>query len=162
MGYFKRKLDRGRSHRLVRALNDAAVDGKAWESIPGKPPRSGTFVRFSARDVHEDSGRRRGIFSAAYQALRTHELEPQLATALRTELTWFGEHLTVPNFDEPRAVFLFKSGARENMRHIWKMLHLLRKTGVWVEMQTFRKTGRVIYEDHHQVAVIPWADAESL
>lgn len=162
MGYFKRKLDRGRSHRLVRALNDAAVDGKAWQAIPGKPPRGSTFVRSSARDLHEDSRRRRGIFSAAYRAMHAHELEPRLAGALKAELTWFGEHLTVPDFDEPRAVFLFKSNARECMQRIWKMLHVLREAHVWVEMQTFRKTGRVVYEDRHQVTVIPWADATEL
>lgn len=162
MGYFKRKLDRGRSRRLVRALNDAAVDGKAWQAIPERPPRGNRFVRFSARDLHEDSGRRRGIFSAAYRALRSDGIDAKLARRLRTEIDWFCEHLHSPDMDEPRAVFLFKSTARENMRHIWVLLHALRDAGVLVEMQTIAKPGRLVYQDEQQVAVIPWADARAL
>jgi len=162
VGYFKRKLDRSRSRRLVRALNDAAVDGKAWQVIPGRPPRARAFVRFSARDQHEDSGRRRGIFSAAYRALRTHDLDPRLASRLRNELEWFGENLISPDLDHPHAIFLFKSDARACMKHIWALLHDLREAGVWVEMQTFARPGRAIYEDEQQVAVLPWADASEL
>jgi hypothetical protein len=162
VGYFKRKLDRSRSRRLVRALNDAAVDGKAWQAIPGRPPRAGGFVRFSARDLHEESGRRRGIFSAAYRVLRSHEVDPHVAHELRNELAWFGENLFSPDLDHVHAVFLFKSDARECMKHIWALLHHLREAGVWVEMQTFQRPGRAVYQDDQQVAVIPWADASEI
>jgi hypothetical protein len=162
MGYFKRKLDRGRSRRLVRALNDAAVDGKAWEVIPGHPPRGHRFVRFSARDIHEDSRRRRGIFSAAYRAVRTPGIDPKLAARIRAEIDWFCENLISPDIDKEQAVFLFKSDARECMKHIWKLLHHLREANVWVEMQTFARPGRPVYEDDQQVAVLPWADARVL
>ncbi len=162
VGYFKRKLDRGRSRRLVRALNDAAVDGKAWTAIPSAPPRKRGFVRFSARDRHEDSGRRRGIFSAAYRVLRTHELEPRLAAKLRSELAWFGENLISPDLDHARAIFLFKSDARECMKHVWALAHHLREANVWVQMQTFARPGRAVYEDEQQVAVLPWKDATGL
>lgn len=162
MGYFKRKLDRGRSRRLVRALNDAAVDGKVWQAIPGAPPRTRGFVRFSARDLHEDSGRRRGIFSAAYRALRAPDVDPRLAGRLRNEIDWFCENLISPDLEHEKAIFLFKSDARECMKHIWKLLHHLREAGVWVEMQTFARPGRPVYEDDQQVAVLPWADAHGL
>ena len=162
MGYFKRKLDRGRSRRLVRALNDAAVDGKAWQAIPERPPRKRGFVRFAARDLHEDSGRRRGIFSAAYRVLRAHEVDAHLAAQLKRELTWFGDNLISPNLDHVHAIFLFKSDARECMKHIWALLHHLREANVWVEMQTFARPGRAVYEDDQQVAVLPWADASAL
>jgi len=162
VGYFKRRLDRGQSRRIVRALNDAAVDGKAWDTIPGRPPRTHTFVRFSARDLHEDSGRRRGIFSAAYRVLRSHEVDPHLAAALKAELTWFGDNLTSPDLDHAHAIFLFKSDARECMKHIWTLLHHLREAGVWVEMQTIPRPGRIVYQDEHQIAVLPWGDASEL
>jgi hypothetical protein len=48
------------------------------------------------------------------------------------------------------------------MRRIWHLIHGLRDAGVWVEMQTFKKPGAVLYEDAHQIAVIPWADAQSI
>ena len=162
MGYFKRKLDRSRSRRLVRTLNDSAGDAQPWQAIPERPPRAVKFVRFSARDLHAESRRRRGIFAAAGDVLDSPHVRAALARRLDAELDWFNEHLRVPDLDERRAIFLFKSSARENMRHIWVLLHTLRDAGVFVEMQTIAKPGRIVYEDEHQVAVIPWADAREL
>lgn len=39
---------------------------------------------------------------------------------------------------------------------------LLRDEGVIVEMQTIERPGRVVYEDAHQLAVVPWSDAKPL
>jgi hypothetical protein len=93
MGYFKRKLDRGRSRRLVRTLNDAAVDGKAWQAIPDGPPQAPGFVRFSVHELHAESGRRRGIFSAAYDLLESAETDPLQAKAVEAALDWFERKL---------------------------------------------------------------------
>jgi hypothetical protein len=42
------------------------------------------------------------------------------------------------------------------------MIELLRRAGIWVEMQTVAKPGRILYEDEHQVAAVPWADSGPL
>jgi len=162
VGYFKRKLDRGHSRRLVRGLNDAAVDGKAWEAIPGRPPRAHTFVRFSARDQHQESGRRRGIFAAAYDLLEAEETDPIQAKAVDDALEWFRHELPIPELRDARAIFLFRTEATACMRHIWTLVHALREAGVWVEMQTVPRPGRIVYQDAHQIAVLPWADAGEL
>jgi hypothetical protein len=44
------------------------------------------------------------------------------------------------------------------MAHIWILLHARREADVWVEMQTCVNPGRVVYEDEHQIAAVPWAD----
>jgi hypothetical protein len=162
VGYFPRKLDRARLRRLVRALNDDAVTSRPWEAIPDRPPRTRHFVRFATRDRHPASRRRRGIFSATDQVLRGGDVERDVASRLEAALGWFETNLAVPRLDEDRAVFLFKSNARECMRRIWDLIHGLRDAGVWIEMQTFKKPGAVLYEDAHQIAVIPWADAKSI
>jgi hypothetical protein len=162
VGYFKRKPDRDRLRRLVRALNDDAVTSRPWAAIPDRPPRAQGFVRFSTRDRHPSSQRRRGIFSATYRALGEGDVEPDVASRLETALGWFETNLAVPKLDEDRAVFLFKSNASECMRQIRQLIHGLRDAGVWIEMQTFKNPGAVVYEDAHQIAVIPWADAKSI
>jgi hypothetical protein len=48
------------------------------------------------------------------------------------------------------------------MKHIWTLAHALREAGVWVEMQTISRPGRIVYRDEQQVAVLPWADASEL
>ena len=162
MGYFKRRLDRGRSRGLVRALNDAAVDGKAWQAIPDGPPRASAFARFSVRDLHAASGRRRGIFSAAYDLLDSAETDPSHAKAVRDALGWFERELPIPDLRRKHAIFLFKTEARACMDHIWTLADALSKAGVWVEMQTIARPGKIVYQDAQQVAVLPWADAKKL
>jgi hypothetical protein len=162
VGYFKRKLDRARARRLGRALNDHALDARPWETIPARPPKRRGFVRFATHERHPASQRRRGIFDEAYRLLRRDEVDEEIASRLYESLGWFDENLAAPELSDERAVFLFKSDAAECMRQVWTMLHALRDAGIWVEMQTFAKPGKVIYSDEHQVAVIPWADAESI
>jgi hypothetical protein len=162
MGYLKRRLDRARCREVVRLLNAEAVDGRPWEAIPDKPPRGRPFVRFSTRNRHPGSGHRRGIFSAAYAVLRKDDTDAELASGVRAGLAWFEDHLAAPDLDEARAIFLFKSQARDCMKQIWSLIESLRDAGVWVEMQTVTKPGRIVYEDEHQVAAIPWADSGPL
>ena len=162
MGYFKRKLDRGRSRRLVRALNDAAVDGKPWKAIPDGPPPAQGFVRFSVRELHAASGRRRGIFSAAYRVLRSEDTDPRHVKAVDKALEWFRRELHSPKLRNSRAIFLFRAEARDCMERIWVLSDALSKAGVQVEMQTVTRPGKLVYQDEQQVAAIPWRDASEL
>ena len=162
MGYFPRKLDRARARQETRDPHDFAAFSRPWEKIPGEAPPAGRFVRFAAHEHNESSGRRTGIFQAAYGALRRAEIEPALVERLRRDLDWFNVHLHAPTFDEPRAVFLFKSSATECMRQIWSLVHSLRDADIWVEMQTVENPGRVVFEDELQIAVVPWADTASI
>lgn len=161
MGYFPRKINRARARDELRELADRA-DARAWELIPSAPPSRARYVRFAALDPHEVTGCRRGIFSAAHDAIGDGGLDAELDARLRAELRWFDWHLDSPDDVDRRAVFFFKSSATECMAHVWSLLHALRDAGVWVEMQTFENPGRVEYEDEHQIAAVPWADVARL
>ncbi len=159
MGYFKRKLSRDRAGREARDRGEEAdASLQRWEAIPDSPPKAICFLRFASRETHPDSRKRKGIFTAAYAALDDPESGHDMVDRLRRDLAWFEVWLPAPEFEEERAVFFFKSSAQDCMHHIWSLLHSLRDAGVWVEMQSFDNPGKVVYEDVHQVAAIPWSD----
>ena len=162
MGYFKRGIDRRRSRDEARSLAERALEGRPWEAIPGSPPKAAAYVRFAAHALHPESLRRKGLFSLAYEHLNDVELHADERASIQDALGWFEENLKVPRFDEPRAVFFFRSTPAECMQRIWSLAYALREVGVSVEMQSFANPGRVIYEDEHQVAVVPWNDRPSI
>jgi len=162
MGYFRRRVDRGRARQRARELHEQSLDARPWEAIPAEPPKGQSFLRFAALDQHPGSLRRRGIFSAAYKLRNAGQLDAASEERLGVLLEWFGNHLHAPSLDEERAVFLFKSSAAACMRHIWDLAHLLRDAGVWIEMQVVDKPGRVVFEDELQVAVVPWVEEREL
>ena len=69
------------------------------------------FVRFSVKQVDEDSRKPQGVFGAAYALLDYGDLELNEREQLRTILEWFSEHLPSPpeDFYASRAIFWFKS-----------------------------------------------------
>ena len=96
MGYFRRKLDRGRSLDVARHLREMALEDDfhhVWEAIPDQPPKKFCYLRFSIAKVHPDSKRRMGVFRAAGELLDTGELGGQTSGVLDEALDWFNEHL---------------------------------------------------------------------
>jgi hypothetical protein len=75
------------------------------------------FVRFSVKQVDEDSRKPRGVFNAAYALLDYGDVEPNEREQLRAILEWFSEHLPSPpeDFYASRAIFWFKSDAHERL-----------------------------------------------
>lgn len=160
MGYFKRRVDRGRARDLLRALHERGEAERPWEVVPDQPPRKPCFLRFASLEIHEGSQRRTGIFWIAYDVLDDPHVDPATASDIRAALDWFNTNLRVPRLRDERAVCLFKSSAAVCMQRAWDLMHGLRRAGVIVEMQSVVNPGRVVYEDELQVAVVPWADAE--
>ena len=168
MGYFKRKLDRGRSRELVRRLRlDASWDPEPetpWESVAvGGPPGQRRFLRFACAEIDCVSGRRTGIFTAVYELLRDAELDAVSRASLRQTLDWFEEHLPAPkHFHDDAAVFLFKSLAGECTSRIWELVRQLAEHGIRCEQQVFSDPGLIVYEDAYQVAVVPRSGPSAL
>jgi hypothetical protein len=167
MGYFKRRIDRGRARALLRRLDalhqaDQEMGARpAWEAIPDEPPKR-CFIRFSVAARHPASGRRQGIFSAVHELLDDPAIDAETERALRDAMRWFNVLLPSPELEEEAAIFLFKSDAGECTRRIWTFVRILGEHGRFCEMQRSERPGRIVYEDEFQVAVVPWKSAGSL
>ena len=159
MGYFRKKLRRGRIRDAVRQAA-AEVDPFAeseWQQALPLPPDRRYFVRFSTALQREDSGCREGIFQAGWRVARDRTIRWESTLALRELLRWVGDHVPVPppDFDVPEAIFLFRSDAHECMQRMWDLVHHLAALGVHCEMQVVEDPGLVVWEDEFQVAVVP-------
>jgi hypothetical protein len=164
MGYFKRKLDRGRARDAIQEMHDAALEEgewAPWSEEKARQPKA-SFLRFAIGETSPISDRRWGLFSAAYILLGRPHLGEAERNAIQGELDWFSENLHAPDVDSDKAIFLFKSDAGECTRRIWHLVALLREAGYAAEMQVVENPGKVVYEDEHQVAVVPWSSVKGL
>jgi hypothetical protein len=124
------------------------------------------FVRLVTNDRDVDSQARAGLFVVSYDLfyrLRDNDpADPDLAR-IRELLVWFEENLKKPDrfWSSGRtqsAICWFKDSAIDHIRHLWELKHLLGEHGVAAEMIRTKKPGRLVYEDDHQVAAIPFSD----
>jgi len=127
------------------------------------------FIRFVVDDLHHDSGRRCGVFQAAYGLRRSGALTGYDDARLTEALWWFDAHLAKParlsRTRRPncaaRAICWFKPAAAEHLARIREVRHILDAYGIAVEMITSRRPGYVVYEDDHQVAAFPFRETEA-
>ncbi len=162
MGYFHRKVNRGRALREVEAIERQSVElaEQGWERWDGKSvPRGGApaFVRFSIAERNSYSGQRDGVFGAAYRLLEDEECDLASKRAVRAALSWFDKHLEAHEPRDERAIFYFKARS-PFVRRVWEMLWILHEHGYVVDMQCVRNPGRIVFEDQAQVAAVPWRD----
>jgi hypothetical protein len=115
------------------------------------------YMRFVTTLLHEDSHRNQGVFSAAYSVLDSGSLDQDEWSRLREILIWLNKNLPTPpeSFSANRAVFWFKSSAKQSIRRIWELVHLLRHHGYHVEIHKCRRLGNICYDDELQVAAYP-------
>ena len=115
------------------------------------------YLRFVTTVIDEDSHRPQGVFVASYTLLDSGDLTAVEWQRLREILNWFNEHLPHPpkSFSTGRAIFWFKSNAKDGIEQIWEVVHLLRLHGYHVEVHKCRRLGNVVYEDKFQVAAYP-------
>jgi|SRR5271163_1798483 len=115
------------------------------------------FIRFATSRIDEDSHKPQGVFTVAYSLLESGDLSGDEWKQVREILTWFSKHLPVPpnDFTAGRAIFWFRSTAKESISRIWELVHFLRDHGYHVEIQKCRRLGNVRYWDALQVAAYP-------
>jgi hypothetical protein len=97
-----------------------------------------------------------GVFRAAGQLRRLGFIERDDDPLLSDALAWFNENLRVPDLrdEHHRAVFWFRTEARELVGRAWDIVIALRVAGILVELRRTDDPGKIIYEDQHQVAAI--------
>jgi hypothetical protein len=115
------------------------------------------FMRFVTTRIDEDSHKPQGVFAAAYALLDSGELKTDERKRIQAILDWFSKNLPHPpeDFYAGRAIFWFKSGAKESIKRIWELVHLLREHDHHVEVHKCRRLGNITYQDAFQVAAYP-------
>lgn len=124
------------------------------------------FIRFVTGTVDRGSGKREGIFQAAYRLRRSGALMEYEETRLADALRWFDMHLEKPDrltrsrspHREAKAICWFKAGAAEHLARIREVQQILDGYGIAVEMMVSRRPGYVVYEDDVQVAACPFRE----
>jgi hypothetical protein len=111
-------------------------------------------MRFVTTRTHKKSHKAEGVFAAAYSLLESDILNSDEWKDLREILI---KNLPPPpkNFSANRAIFWFKSDAKESIGRIWDLVHLLRLHGYHIEVQKCRRLANIFYEDQYQIASYP-------
>ncbi len=125
-----------------------------------------TYVRFVTESIDEDSGKRRGVFQAAYDLLDANELHPHEREELQSLRKWFSDHLEAPNRfarsrrknPAPKSISWFKSTATDYVSRMHSICRILNEHGVQTEMITSARPGYIVFEDEHQIAAVPFAE----
>src|SRR5690349_2035760 len=105
------------------------------------------YLRFVITAIDEDSHKPQGVFIASYELLDSGDLSKEEWSELREALDWFRKHLPTPpeSFEACRAIFWFRSEAKESIRRIWELVEILRRHGKHVEVLKCRHLGNILY-----------------
>lgn len=126
------------------------------------------FIRFASLQVDCDSGRERGVFQTAYWLKDSGLLNEDEVQQIDVLLAIYEEHLDVPDcYRNPvlsrkrryAAICWFKSQSRKFIGSMWAVVAFLKSHGVPMKLFRTHLPGRVLYEDEHQVAAIPFRRA---
>jgi len=156
MGYFRRKIRRGRRRAAIQAVANAEADDP-FALLPASPNviEGQDFLRLAAVEIHPDSARPAGVFAAAYWLRDSCRCRLEDKQRLRRRLRWFERNLTIPRDIPPAAIFWFRADGRRCVHRIWGIVRTLRANGSAIRMVTTRQPGRIVYCDALQIAAIP-------
>jgi hypothetical protein len=115
------------------------------------------YLRFVTTRIDENSHKPQGVFVAAYSILDSGELAPDEWNRMREILDWFNKNLPHPpeDFYECRAIFWFRSSAKDSIKQIWELIEMLRQHNHYVEVHKCRRLANIRYYDRLQVAAYP-------
>lgn len=130
------------------------------------------YIRFIARYFNDQTEREEtGIFRAADYVRDFSEIGETEKEELQKLIIWFDENLPVPQFyddpaqrtEEQHTYFWFKTDAVEFLDRMNSLISILQTRGVKIEKLFAEKvSGRLIFEDHCQIAVVPPEDVLSV
>ncbi|WP_226366947.1 hypothetical protein [Pseudonocardia sp. ICBG162] len=126
---------------------------------------SAQFVRYES-PIEDDLGRRVGVFGLTNTLGRSGHLSAADHQFWRTSNEWYNQTLVYPptgaydKLAHPLAAAWFKATATQFLAPIDGYLAILRRHGVACIERRSDDPGRVIYEDQHQVVVVPHLSAD--
>lgn len=129
------------------------------------------YVRFVLPETTATSGRRRGLFSAAYALQKEIGHDDPDAQSLADALAWLDANLPLPDrFNrsaskgayrrETAGLSWLKSSAEEAIARMWVLKAILERRGHNVSMITTSRPGYIVHEDALQIVAEPFADTE--
>ena len=122
------------------------------------------YLRFTVTEIDDNSRREKGVISAAYELLDSGDLGAEEHVRLRELMDWFEKNLPNPpdDFYASRAIFWFRSDAKENIDRIWEVILILRENGYHVNVLKCQFLANVSFRDRFQVASYPSARDSSI
>ena len=118
------------------------------------------LIRFSTLATDSGSGRAGGVLVAAHTLRDDGDLSAQDHEELRSALSWFNDHLPVPEAladpEHRRAISWFKPGAAEAIQRMWQLKTMLDLHGHHVDVLRTSDPGTVVYQDDWQVVAKPY------
>jgi hypothetical protein len=127
------------------------------------------YIRFIIDRLDSQSGRRQGLFQAAYELRRGEHLTAADDAHLSEILHWFGVHLARPArfalsarpHRKAQALCWFKHGAHEHIARMREVGEIVERYDIFPAKIRTRQPGYVLYEDDQQVAAYPFADTQT-
>ena len=124
------------------------------------------FLRFVTDRIDPASGRRQGLFAAAYDLAEGAAAAPYDRDRVWEVIGWFRLNLEPPvrlalsrrPHAPEQAVCWFRDSAAEHLARAHELAGVLREHGVSVEVLRTARPGYVVAEDDFQVAAYPFAD----
>jgi len=126
------------------------------------------FIRFASLRIDRDSGRELGVFHTAYRLKRSGLLDEFEYEQLDALMEDFEINLDIPSCYVDRslrrsrkyaAICWFKPQSRRFTRGLWTLVDFLKRQGIAMRQWRTELPGRVLYEDEHQVAAVPFRRA---
>jgi hypothetical protein len=116
-------------------------------------------------ETDQRTGKDKGLFTAAYSALRSKELYEYQEVEIKEALKWLEKHLPVPEkFSKKRnashknthGISWFKPEATETLKQIRRIVAVLEEYGMKIQILKTTRPGYVVYEDDYQIVAEPF------
>jgi len=127
------------------------------------------FIRFVVKELDRDSGRRQGLFQAAWTLGESGVIDSTDWNRLQSIRTWFDQNLAKPTrfavstkpHRKAQAISWFKDSAHEHINKMREFQQIVERNGLGVEMLRTERPGYIVYEDQFQVAAYPFSETPS-
>jgi hypothetical protein len=124
------------------------------------------YIRFVTAKRDEQSGRRQGLFYAAYGLADGGGLSADELADLDEVHDWFSRNMSEPTraswsprpHAKAQALSWFKESAARHVSRMRTLQALLERHGVFADVLRTARPGYIVYEDEHQVLAHPFAD----
>jgi len=131
-----------------------------------KKSLSEIYIRLIVDKNDNDSGRKMGLFMAMQELRESNELYEYEEELVKKLHHWFDLYLEAPPvqasqsnyYSTPTAISWFKSSAVKHISKMREFGYILDAHGVYVTEIKTERPGKILYEDKHQIAAIPFSD----